>query len=267
MKNDRLPTRRQSVHKTLFARLFNQTKTKKQRAAAAPTADDMDQGGINISRSLTIIFAIHIVALGMIFIHKQYLSGRAAAPASEATIVTAVETSTITQQNNLPVLSSGDKPYMVQKGDNYSIIAKKYNVEENILQKMNPGTDIRPGVVLRIPEAKRIIAEAPPEVVALRNQVTTNAADRGLVEILQPVQATTKQPAGAAQLVRPAGSQDADDIPRAVPVASGRTHTVKSGENIWRISNKYKVSQEEVMRINNISDPTKLKVGQELKIP
>ena len=58
MNNDRIHTRRQPVRKTLYARLFNKAKPKKQRAAAAPTADEMDEGGINISRSLTIIFAI-----------------------------------------------------------------------------------------------------------------------------------------------------------------------------------------------------------------
>ena len=85
MKYDRIPTRRQPVRKTLFARLFNKAKPKKQRAAAAATtAEDMEEGGINISRSLTIIFAIHIVAIGMIFIHKQYLSGRTSVPESAA---------------------------------------------------------------------------------------------------------------------------------------------------------------------------------------
>ena len=39
MNNDRIPTRRQPVRKTLYARLFNKAKPKKQRAAAAPTAD------------------------------------------------------------------------------------------------------------------------------------------------------------------------------------------------------------------------------------
>ena len=51
MKHERIPTRRQPVRKTLYARLFNKTKTKRQRAAAvSPAADDMDEGGINISR-------------------------------------------------------------------------------------------------------------------------------------------------------------------------------------------------------------------------
>lgn len=262
MKYDRIPTRRQPVRKTLYTRLFNKTAQKKQRAAAAPTVDDMEEGGINISRSLTIIFAIHIVAIGMIFIHNRFLSERTAAPESAAATAPATAAPASVQQNNyLPVLSSGDTPYMVRKGDNYTIIADKHNVEESALREMNRGTDIRPGVVLRIPQGKRIVAEQPPEVAAIRDQVTPSDADLGLVEILPPVETDT------AQLIRPAISQSHEDIPRAEPVASGRTHTVKSGDNLWRISNQYKVSQKELMAINKITDPTKLKIGQTLKLP
>jgi LysM repeat protein len=269
MKNERIPTRRQPIRKTFYARLFNKAKPKKQCAsAAAPTADDMEEGGINISRSLTIIFAIHIVAIGMIFIHKQYLSGRTAAPESAAAAAAAPVAKTTPaaapsaqRTENLPVLSGGDKPYMVRKGDNYTIIAAKHNVDESELREMNRGTDIRAGVVLRIPQRQRIVAEMPPELTAIRDQARPSDSDLGLVEILPPADADT------AKLIRPAVSENDGDIPRAAPVGSSRTHTVKSGENIWRISNQYKVSQKELMAVNNISDPTKLKIGQMLKLP
>lgn len=265
MKYERIPTRRQPVRKTLYARLFNQPKTKKQRAAAATaSADDMDEGGINISRSLTIIFAIHIVAIGMIFIHKQYLSGRTAAPESAA--APAAETTPAAaaaperRNDALPVLSHNDKPYLVSKGDNYAIIAAKHNVAESELRELNRGADIRAGVVLRIPQGRRIVAETPREVTAMREQSRPADSDHGLVEILPPVGAEP-------QLVRPALSRDGRVIPRAEPVASGRTHTVKSGENIWRISKQYGVSQKELMAINRITDPSKLQIGQTLKLP
>jgi LysM repeat protein len=150
---------------------------------------------------------------------------------------------------------------MVRKGDNYSIIATKHNVKESELRDLNSGTNIRAGVVLRIPQSQRIVAEMPPEVSAIRNQGTPSDADLGLVEILPPVETD------AAQLIRPTVSGSSGDIPRARPVGSGRTHTVKSGENIWRISNQYKVSQQELMAVNNITDPTKLKIGQLLQLP
>lgn len=257
MKLDQIPTRRKPVKKTVYARLFNKTKPRKQRAsAAAASPDEMDGAGINISRSLSIIFAIHILAIGMIFIHKQYLSGRTTAPvASKPEVSNQVVASSPERNDALPVLSSGDKPYMVKKGDNYAIIAEKFEVDESELREMNRGADIRAGVVLRIPQTKRIIAQEPAEVVAIRSQQQPNAAENGLVEILPPVE----------------GSQNRDaakEIPKATPVSvSGQTHKVESGENIWRISKKYNVSQKELMTLNGITDPTKLRIGQVLKLP
>lgn len=256
MKHERIPTRRKPVRKTFYARLFNKAATKKQRAAAAATdAEDMEEGGINISRSLTIIFAIHILAIGMIFIHKQYLSDRT--PTPEATASTKAEpaaTNTTARNNDLPTLSSGDKPYMVKKGDNYAIIASKFGVDESELRTMNRGADIRAGAVLRIPQGNRIVAEVPSEVVAIRNQDRPSDAELGLVEIVPDV----REP----QVVRPTKR---DTPPPAMH--SGRTHTIVSGDNIWRISNKYQVDQNELMSLNNITDPTKLRIGQIIKLP
>ena len=45
------------------------------------------------------------------------------------------------------------------------------------------------------------------------------------------------------------------------------THTVRSGDTIWDIAKKYgDVSTSDVLALNNISDPQKIKVGQKLKI-
>ncbi len=270
MKFDRLPTRRMPVRKKLHARLFNKTKTKakprKQRAsAAAASADDVEESGINISRSLTIIFAIHIVAIGMIFIHKQYLSGRTAAPASTASAEAGADpvSATPAKPANLPQLSNGDLTVLPKKGDNYTTLAKKYNVDEADLRNANRGIAIHPGVVLRIPQGRRIVAEAPPEVEAYRNHAPPTDSDRGLVEILPHVESARPQ------VIVPSNRQ-LEEAPRASvvsPAPSGKTHTVKSGDNIWRISNDNNVSQQELMKLNNISDPTKLKIGQVLKIP
>ncbi len=263
MKFDRIPTRRKPVRKTLYARLFNKTKPKRQRAAAAATEDEMEGSGHNISRSLTIIFAIHILAIGMIFVHKQYLSGRTPAPlaSSETESSREIKAAPVpaARNNSLPKLSDGDTPYMVRQGDNYTRIAAKFNVEESELRNMNVGADIRAGAVLRIPQSKRIIAEDPPEVAAIRNQPGFSDSERGLVEIVPPVDIPK------ATVVRPNVSQA--DSPPARTSASGRTHVLQSGENIWRIASKYKVSQKDLLSLNNITDPTKLKIGQVIKLP
>lgn len=259
MKLDQLPTRRKPVHKTIYARLFNRTNFRKQRAsAAAESTDELDASSGNLSRSLSIIFAIHILAIGMIFIHKQYLSGRTDAPVV-SNVHKANQDSNAAlspeRSDRLSELSSGDKPYMVKKGDNYTTIANKFQVDEAELRKMNRGADIRPGAVLRIPQAKRIVAVEPPEVEVIRSH-TASQSEQGLVEIL-PSTGATQNPATNPTV-----------IPRAVPAAtSAKTHTVKPGESIWRIAKQHDLTEKELMSLNRITDPTKLKAGQVLKLP
>lgn len=54
----------------------------------------------------------------------------------------------------------------------------------------------------------------------------------------------------------------------AAPVfAQGRTHVVQPGENLYRISLKYAVGVDELMRANGLLDPRQLRVGQVLLIP
>jgi len=46
-----------------------------------------------------------------------------------------------------------------------------------------------------------------------------------------------------------------------------KNHTIQKGETIWRISKNYSVTVEEICKINNIDDITKVKTGTTLKIP
>ncbi|HEX5790268.1 MAG TPA: LysM domain-containing protein [Luteolibacter sp.] len=74
----------------------------------------------------------------------------------------------------------------------------------------------------------------------------------------------------------PAYDEPAPDLSPAQPHSSssssrtssgGRTHTVKSGETLSKISGRYGVKMSSVMQANQIKDPNKLRVGQKLKIP
>jgi LysM repeat protein len=128
--------------------------------------------------------------------------------------------------------------------------------------------DIRPGLILKIP-ARRIVAQEPPEVAAIRARTPADQ-DRGLVEAIDVSNAPK------ARLVRPAGdvAEDSRAVEKtatpaasAATAASGKTHTVKPGENIWRIANKYKVGQDALMQANGITDARKLRAGMNLVIP
>lgn len=265
MKLQTLPVKRRPVPKGIFRRLSAVTRSKKQRVAAAAATPlpemDVEDGGSKISRALTIIFLIHIVAIGLIFVHQRFLDGRPSENTEAANPTVAAPAAAQTVE--LPRLSTGEKPYFVKAGDNYSRIAAAEGVDEGELSRVNGHVNIRPGLLLKIPP-KRIVAEDPPEVTAIREQ-TPSDADRGLVEAVDVTNAPK------AQLVRPntartAAPQTAAQTTQA-PALSGKSYVVQPGDSVWRIANRFKISQDNLMRANGISDARKMKTGMKLVIP
>jgi LysM repeat protein len=51
------------------------------------------------------------------------------------------------------------------------------------------------------------------------------------------------------------------------PVSSGKTYVVKKGDNPVTIAKKLKVPYDDLMGLNHIEDPRKLRIGQKLLIP
>ena len=266
MKPHTLPIKRKPVTKGMFHKLSAVTRGRKQRVAAAATPGEIEaeDGGSKIARALTIIFLIHIVAVVLILIHQHFLEGRAPASAEAGSPATTpakcapvvVETHT---RESLPRMNNGDKVYVVKPGDNYVRIAEREGVEESALRQANGNIEIRPGLILSVPP-RRIIAQEPAEVVRIRESAHHSAAepmvneDDGLVDAID----ITGAPRAAAVPSSPAA---------ATASSSGRAHTVKAGDNIWRISQQYKVKQDDLMKINNITDARKVRIGMKLVIP
>ena len=55
--------------------------------------------------------------------------------------------------------------------------------------------------------------------------------------------------------------------PAGEPVSSGKTYVVKKGDNPVTIAKKLKVPYDDLMALNHIEDPRKLRIGQKLLIP
>ncbi len=51
------------------------------------------------------------------------------------------------------------------------------------------------------------------------------------------------------------------------PVASGKTYVVKKGDNLVTIAKKLKVPYDDLIALNHIEDPRKLRIGHKLLIP
>ena len=59
----------------------------------------------------------------------------------------------------------------------------------------------------------------------------------------------------------------AKDEQAKTPSSSGKTYVVKKGDNPVGIAKKVKVSYNDLIALNHIDDPRKLKIGQKLLVP
>lgn len=262
MKPHTLPVKRRPAPKGILKRLSAVTGNRKQRVAATAADMEAEDSSSKISRALTIIFLIHIVAIALIFVHRKFLDGKMPAVVSSAEAEPGESSPSVAakpRRTDAPRLSGGDVPYVVRAGDNYGRIAATAGVDEQDLRLINEHAEITPGLILKIPP-KREVAPETAEIAVSRPQ--SNAApDDGLVE------AVDVSNAPRAQLVRPNVHSADETKPSAVSASSGKTYEVQSGDSVWRIANRFKVSQEALMKKNGISDARKMKVGMKLVIP
>jgi LysM repeat protein len=258
MKPQTLPVKRSPETKGIFKRLRAVTGDRKQRVAATAPADfETSDGSSKISRALTIIFLIHIVAIGLIFVHQKFLEGRTSAEPKVTTAVSQDSSTAVASRSDLPRLAAGEKPYIVRQGDNYTHIASVVGVDEGDLRLINKHVDIVPGLLLKVPPKRAVVTEEEAEKMPL---VAVQVPTDGLVSVEEAA------PSPKAKLVKPSVNQAAS-TKTSRATASGKTYVVKSGDSVWRIANRFKVSQEKMMKLNGISDAGKLKVGATLEIP
>ena len=270
MKFKTIPTKRLPVPQGIIRRLRAIIRNRKQRVAASSpaVAEEPDDDHSKIAQVLIGLFLVHIVAIGLIFFHQRFLSGHAPTSSARAKTGTAEvvpSSSAAPQSKDLPRMASGDKPYIVRAGDNYSRIATAEGVEEGSLRQLNKDVAIGPGLILKIPQ-KSIVAADTPEVTAPLEQKPSSHA-RGF----QPVEAMSVNVKAApkAHPVRFSGTRETPPSPPATQqkAISGKSYVVQPGDSIWRIANRCKVSQDSLMRANGISDPRKMKTGMKLAIP
>jgi LysM repeat protein len=94
----------------------------------------------------------------------------------------------------------------------------------------------------------------------------------------EPLPLVTSDSATAGTLVQTAPAapvpvakkEPAPSVAAKAPAASGsvpETYKVEKGDNPYNIAKKFGVSYQELLTLNGIDDPTKLQIGQELKVP
>ena len=148
--------------------------------------------------------------------------------------------------------------YVVQKGDSLYSIANKLGTTVSELKKENNLTTntLQIGEVLRIPTKEIYEGEENVYIVQKGDTLySIAAANNTTVDELKKANNLTSNILSTGQLLK---------IPSALLPES--TYTVKKGDSLYSIANKYNTTVDELKRINNLTSNI-LSIGQVLKLP
>lgn len=223
------------------------------RAAQMEDYDD-EEPTTQLASAFIVVIILHLVAIGGIYLfnsikaHRRSqepavaaapkadakLSAKQAAPAaaSEKTAAqpqprAAAEPPVKTVPQQAVTLPSGTKIHRVQPGENLTKIATIYAVTVSDLE-----------------EANKLSSTA----MLKQGQVLTIPTSRPVAKSATPEAKKTEPVEKAA-------------------AGSAKTYVVKKGETATSIAKSLGVGVTDLLKTNNISDPTKLRLGQSLKVP
>ncbi|HCC20670.1 MAG TPA: hypothetical protein DEP88_05420 [Verrucomicrobiales bacterium] len=291
-----IQTKRNKTSGSNYRVLYAKIGRKRRLNAATATAVDAhvelesDVPNVGIGRALLVILVLHVVAIGAIYVHSTFFSNEEGdgyaesnntqPAASDLSAVTVDPAPAVSKPAIIPepeVESLGR--YIVLTGDTYQRIAQVRYVDETALRALNNNRPLRAGVVLDLPAelssrpvsvsnintAMQQKAKLPPlksSVVAINSdQSNSEVTSQGDIKISDKVDLSN---AAKAVVVDPKSSTAAasNGIKE-----SGTSYTIVSGDTLWSLSRRFKVSRDSLLKLNKIKDPNKLYAGRKIKIP
>ena len=248
------PTRRLVSRKRLHARA----------ASSREEVEDYEsesEPSMKLSQAFIVVLVLHVVAVGGIYGFNK-LNETKPKPVAEkkeaAPEVVAKAPEPVAEAKPQAPAANAGQSYTVVAGDTLKRIASKFNTSIEALEKANNLTStsiIRTGQILVVGKAASANA-APAPVKA--EPVPHSQATPSVVAKPAPVQPVVAKTA-PAEPVASAKEPVAD--------SAGQSYVVAKGDNPYSIAKKFKVTQDALMKANNIDDPRKLKIGQKLAIP
>jgi len=157
--------------------------------------------------------------------------------------------------------------HVVRRGDTLSGIAARYGIDEATLKQWNSigeEQSILVGQRLRLTEPAPEPEPVGPVHTVRYGETLGGIATRygvALAEVMALNEITNASRIEVGQPIRlPVGARETPK-PRLA-----RYHTVRRGETLSHIARKYRVSVRGLMRLNNISDPSLIRIGQRLRL-
>ncbi len=154
--------------------------------------------------------------------------------------------------------STGEETYVVKKGDSLYRIAAQYGTTVAELKRLNNLTSntLSIGQVLKLPSTSTAISntytvKSGDSLWSIANRYNTT------VNELKSLNNLTSNTLSIGQVLK---------LPRTSTTTTTNTYTVKSGDSLWSIANRYNTTVNELKTLNNLTSNT-LSIGQILKLP
>jgi LysM repeat protein len=266
-----------------------------------------EEPSMKFSHALIVVLALHVIAVGGVFAFNSIKAGQATAstksPMKEETVPPSAQTSTPkpAPPREEAVAGWSGKTHTVQAGDTLNRIASLYKTNLEAIEKENGITShsmIRVGQILKIPASNGMAGKSesskPPadpaaaakhafltaKTDAAKTAPTAAKADAGNSQQIAGKPESAKSPVVTAK----ADNANPPQAPAATPKAANAqaspkkpdssaspadadVYTVAKGDNPYSIAKKLHVSYSELLALNEIKDPTRVQIGQKLKIP
>jgi LysM repeat protein len=154
-------------------------------------------------------------------------------------------------------------------------VQKKSDLLTNISNKITKATGVT-AVAAAAPVAQTVVAAPPvqrmpgdadeplPAVVSDAPAVKQAAAASPSVVASGTGASAAAKPAPVKVEAKPASAPASK---AAAQTAGAATYKVEKGDNPYTIAKKLSVSYQDLLKVNGIDDPTKLQIGQILKVP
>jgi LysM repeat protein len=222
------------------------------RATTAATADEYEdeEPQTKLTSAFVVVLILHLVAVGGIYAFNEIKASRKTVDIGK---VKEQPKQAATAASTTPARKEPDR--VVDSGTN------------------NPSNPVVPAAGSVTP------AVAKPRVYAVKSGDTLNGIARANGVSVADIKAANGltgdgiRPGQTLNLV--AGKSTpviaTDTVPNRTEIPEPKTglksYTVKSGDRLIFIAKRFSVSQEDLMALNKIKDPSKLQIGQTLKIP
>lgn len=115
-------------------------------------------------------------------------------------------------------------------------------------------------------------ADEPLPMIGSDAPVVATATSVATTKPVAPLAASSTVAPAVTQTSPPKAAVASKAAPKSAPVvaataAAAGTYKVEKGDNPYKIAKKLGVTSQDLLKVNSIEDPTKLQIGQVLKVP